>query len=113
MFEIVILICALFFSAVGFSALLGSLWIVLLKPKKCKSGKLLVVLDGENDAGQINYYLEKYRWYGNAFANEIFFLYKGQTPSDSIALYQGISNVHFYSRSQLKELVEELGIQEV
>lgn len=106
MYEIIILLLCLFFSCIGFSAILGRVWMWLVKPKNCKKSSLVIFLDGEEDASQIYYYLEKYRWYGSVFADELIFFYNSEISSEIFSMCKSFANVRLVPYNAMKDLLE-------
>ena len=101
MCEIIIYVCLLFFSSVGFSVILGKLWITLLKPKKRNNANLVVMLNGAEDEEQINFYLEKFKWYGSDFADKLYFVSKGEISEECTKLCESVSNVYCCSHIKI------------
>ena len=94
MYEIIVCICLLFFASVGFGVLLGKLWITMLKPKQCVGADCVVVLHKGNEISEVEYYIEKFKWYGSDFADNLYFVCKGKISEECLNLCRKLSNVY-------------------
>lgn len=103
MYEIIICVCLLFFSSVGFSVLLGKLWLKMLKPKVCNHADCVVVLEKGNEVSQVEYYIEKFKWYGSDFADNLYFVCKGEISKECTNLCRNLSNVYCCSYVNIKK----------
>lgn len=106
MYEIVILLCCLFFSCVGFSTLISAVWVMLVKPKNCRKSSLVVFLDGQDDFSQVNYYFEKFKWYGSKFADQLVFVCMQELSKETYDLCKNYNDIRFISYSCIKDIVE-------
>lgn len=70
MFEIIMLVLAIFLSIIGLCELMHRLWMVLIRPKKTEN-MLLIILNDELAVEQITAALEELRWQGSNFATTL------------------------------------------
>ena len=67
MFEIILIVIALFLSAIGVGELLHRLWMHVLRPKNLKCFLVVPLCDDATE--QITAVLEEMRWYGKNYAD--------------------------------------------
>ena len=80
MFEIILIILALFLSSVGVAELLHRLWMHILRPKNLKC--FLVVPLCDESTEQVTAVLEEMRWYGKNYADVLIGVDVGLTENE-------------------------------
>lgn len=105
MCEITVILIGLFLACVGASCLLGRLWVLLNKPKKRNEANCIIVLNGNDDLLQIQYYTEKYKWFGSDFADKIFFVCNEETSKKYLSEWSEYENIYFGTMPQIVEKI--------
>lgn len=94
MLKIIICVFVLFFASVGFSVLTGKLWLCMLKPKKVGNANFVVVLEDGDDIAQMEYFIEKFIWYGAEFADKLYFVCENEISNECKKLCENKSNIY-------------------
>lgn len=105
MCEITVILMGLFLACIGASCLLGHLWVLLNKPKNRDMANCIIVLNGNDDLLQIQYYIEKYKWFGSDFADKIVFVCNEETRKKYLSEWQEYENIYFCTMSQIIEKI--------
>lgn len=89
MSEIIILLVFLFFACMGVATFTAKLWLMLIRPKTKSRSFSVVKLKKSENREVLNYYVEKYRWYGADYTDFLIFVYD-EKPDE--AVYKLIGN---------------------
>lgn len=109
MFEIIMLVFALFLSIIGLSELMHRLWMALIRPKGAENF-LITCLSGDTSVEQVSAALEELRWQGKNCATLLIGIDIGLNEEQKIT-FEKLSNENhdfiFTDFAHIEEIIKK------
>ena len=109
MFEMILLCIGLTLAMIGIGHLMARVRLFLFRPSCPAYQTAVIFLDGLDDEKQVTYYLERYKWYGDGFAESLVFIGRDEPPYALRRLAQSNDRVFFGKIDEIQKLVCEAG----
>lgn len=100
MCELILISLLLFLSLFSVINFMYKLRMCFIKPSVLPKSVMTVYVCGEDAVPQFYYEVEKYRWYGKEFADELSVISDGRLDEECYALAKAIGNIRITERQE-------------
>ena len=108
MSEIIVLLIFLFFAVCGVSTICAKLWLWLIRPHNKRKSVAVINVDGEENDENFMFSMEKYRWYGNDYADYLVFVTEGKISEKAGCYIKENKNMFCVNNEGLYALLKKL-----